>query len=175
MLWAALLVACGSHVTTSGAGGSAAAGASSGTAAAGGGCEDTTMPCQRAAAGDQHCTGQGGGSLNFVCYGMRAVSSACSYPIVCDACFWWCCPPEPWSGPTYAELDSGAGGDGPAPPGCARQPADDYGCRAQLKPPLAVYCPELDFHSMPPGCAGNSYGADSCRGAAEGYFCCPAP
>jgi hypothetical protein len=115
---------------------------------------------------------------------MQAIDADCVYVASnCTNCAGWCCPPEPWDGPTYGELGGGgAGGSAGALPGCERQPEDDFSCAAQGKPSYAVYCPGFDSDHQPDPdcvgpdcCIGNPYGAGSCAGVDEGYFCCPAP
>jgi len=173
------LPSCGSEVTQADGGGGAAAEGGA-TTAGGGGAGGGCGGCRRFPEGDATCKKYVGDSLlRFVCGEMRAVSAECIYDIPgeppCENCGDWCCPPEPWTGPTYAEQDDSPSGEAPAPGGCERQPDDDFGCRAQGKPPYAVYCPGLTLDTMPAGCFGNPWGAGSCTGPDEGYFCCPAP
>ena len=173
---------CGSEVSAPGDNGSSGAG--SGTAGADGETPtcSTDYPCTRFPEGDSFCMQYGAPPLGYGCGTMRFISAECVYSYGpnsqfyhCENCGNWCDPPEPWQGPTYAELDAGPPLDSPPPPRGQRQPDDDYACLAQGKPASAVYCPGLDLSTKPEGCFGNPYGNGSCYGPPElGYFCCPA-
>ncbi len=163
-------------------GGSGGAGAAGERGEGGSDCNGALLPCQAYPEWDYQCEGFEGAPHHLGCSGMRAVSAECVFIANCTDCLDWCCPPEPWEGPTYADLWNETGGSVPALPGCERQSADDFACAAQGKPPNAVYCPGFDDDNYPDGdcvgsdcCIGNPYGNNSCNGPDEGYFCCPAP
>lgn len=163
----AILVGCGSHVTTGsvGAGGSGAGG--------GGGAQSCPAePCIRFPAGDDDCAG---GLLAYGCSDITNTPTACSYRIsFCNNCIDWCCPADLTGLEPFAPAQVLPEAGWPLE-GCTEVPGSNWMCQAQDKPLRAVHCgdpPDKDAT----GCIPSAYAdADPCTGedAETPLYCCP--